>query len=350
MTLTHAQKAAQNNILHVAFVVDRSDSMSWYGHSKKVVPVVDSQVAKLKARSEADKLEIRVSVYIFDHEVDCVYYDKDVFRLPSIAGKYQTRGATALIDATMLAVGDLEMTPQKYGVHNFLVFVLTDGENNRSGHRAGELRNKLHGLPDNYTLSCLVPDSRGEREASNFGFAIGNIKQWNASSEAGFEKAMADVGKATDHFITQTVSGVGFRGTKTLFSMGTDAVNTATVKQNLTPVTSGFQIIHVDGDHHRTKIKDFIEENGLKFVNGKNFYQLMKPEKIQPQKSVAIRGKKGDDKGKIYVGPAARQILGLPDMEVRVKPEGNPLYDVFVQSTSTNRLLIEHTDLLVFTK
>lgn len=348
--LTHAQKAEQNNIVHVAFVLDRSDSMSWYGHHKKVVPVVDARVRSLKARSEEMKLETRVSVYTFGNDVDCAYYDKDVFRLPSVAGKYNIRGATALIDATWLAIEDLEMTPQKYGVHNFLIFVLTDGEENRSRHSADQLRTKLASLPDNFTLSCLVPNEVGEREATRFGFAAGNIKQWNATSEEGFAKAMQDIDVATTSYMTATASGVGFRGTKTLFSTGVDAVNASTVKANLIPLTSGFQVIHVDGDHHRTKIKEFIEENGLKFVNGKNFYQLMKPEKIQPQKEIAIRGKKGDDKGKIYVGKAARQVLGLPDMEVRVKPEANPLYDVFVQSTSTNRLLVEHTDLLVFTR
>jgi len=34
-------------------------------------------------------------------------------------------------------------------------------------------------------------------------------------------------------------------------------------------------------------------------------------------------------------------------MDVRVRPDYNPLYDVFVQSTSTNRKLLRGTKLLL---
>lgn len=51
--------------------------------------------------------------------------------------------------------------------------------------------------------------------------------------------------------------------------------------------------------------------------------------------------------GRAYSGPDARKIVGLPDMTVRVKPDHNPDFDIFVQSTSTNRKLISGTRLLL---
>ena len=51
--------------------------------------------------------------------------------------------------------------------------------------------------------------------------------------------------------------------------------------------------------------------------------------------------------GAVHTGPSARDLLGLPAMDVRVKPDFNPLYDVFVQSTLNNRKLIRGTRLLL---
>ena len=36
----------------------------------------------------------------------------------------------------------------------------------------------------------------------------------------------------------------------------------------------------------------------------------------------------------------ARQLLGLPDYEVKVSPTSHPNYDLFIQSTSVNRKLL----------
>jgi hypothetical protein len=53
---------------------------------------------------------------------------------------------------------------------------------------------------------------------------------------------------------------------------------------------------------------------------------------------------------KVYGGEEARNLLGLPDMEVRVKPDFNPDFKIFVQSTSTNRKLVGNTQVLLMTR
>lgn len=42
---------------------------------------------------------------------------------------------------------------------------------------------------------------------------------------------------------------------------------------------------------------------------------------------------------RIYVGPEARDIVGLPHHDVTVAPDANPDYEIFIRSTSDNRHL-----------
>lgn len=107
-----------------------------------VVKVADNQVAHLANRSKELNQETRATVYTFSDAAECVYYDKDVLRMPSLKGSYRIGGNTALIDATIQAIDDLSQTPQLYGDHAFLVYVLTDGEENRSSKKATDLAKK----------------------------------------------------------------------------------------------------------------------------------------------------------------------------------------------------------------
>lgn len=328
-----------NYINHVVLVLDASLSMR--PHRSDLIRVADGQVKYLARRSQELDQETRVSIYSFNNTAQCLIYDKDVLRLPSIASLYQPSGMTALIDATLLSLDDLAQTATLYGDHAFLAFVLTDGQENRSRNHASTLVQRLHNLPDNWTIACLVPDQRSVFEAKGFGFPPANIAVWDATSAAGVAEVGETIRRATDNFMAGRSRGV--RGTRSLFSTGLDAVNASTVRSILTPLDSNtYDILPV---HYDAPIRDYVYSRGLDYVIGKGFYQLTKTEKIQPQKQIAIREK---TTGKVYSGAAARDLLGLPRNEhVRVKPDANPEYDVFVQSTSVNRKLIENTDLLV---
>jgi hypothetical protein len=91
-------------------------------------------------------------------------------------------------------------------------------------------------------------------------------------------------------------------------------------------------------------IKEFTWKAGIPYELGKAYYQLTKSEKIQPQKHICVMEKKTK---KVYAGSYARDLLGLPATEVKVSPQTNPEFDVFVQSTSINRKLVPGTRLLV---
>lgn len=329
-----------NYINHVGLVADASYSME--DHADSLIKVADGRTNHLARRSTELDQETRVSVYTFADDTRCEIFDKDVLRLPSIAGLYRPRGNTALAAATLKAIADLMQTAQLYGDHAFLIFVMTDGEDNCSTTtQIMQLKRQLQSLPANWTVACLVPNQYGKFEAMKFGFQADNIAIWDPNTTAGFEEAGRVIERATDDFMNGRARGV--RGTRSLFSTGADAVNATTVRAALgAPLArTAYDIIPVSSDVY---IRPFVESRGLNYSIGQGYYQLTKTETIQNRKQIAVREKAT---GAVYSGPQARDLLGLGGNDVRVRPDYNPLFDVFVQSTSVNRKLVNGTDLLL---
>lgn len=336
--------SAQSLINHVALVLDASYSMT--KHGKNVIKVADEQIAHLAERSKEMNQETRVSVYWFGDKVECLIFDMDVARLPSINDLYHVKYEnTALIAGYMKSQEDLKTTSQLYGDHAFLTFVITDGEENWTHRnyswRASDMKSELMNAGVNWTVGFLVPNQSGVRYMEQLGALRDAVAIWDTSSAQGFIDVGAKIRKATDTFFDNRSRNI--RGTRGIFSTGIDAVNTITVKQNLTPLDpKTYDIKYV---HSTTRIDDFFNDVGLTFRKGAGYYQLTKTEDIQKQKDVIVVDKKTN---KAYGGPEARHLIGLPDdRTVHVRPDRNPLYDIFVQSTSFNRKLLPNTRLLV---
>jgi hypothetical protein len=341
---------SQNYINHVALVLDASSSMS--GLSGKVVEVADQQIAYLARRSRELDQETRVTVYVFANQVECVIYDKDVLRMPSLKQLYRVGGMTALLAAALKSQRELAQTAQLYGDHSFLTFILTDGQENAS-HRCPDApstdpRDLVQAVAEmietqevNWTLAVLVPDQMGKREAMQCGFPKDNIAIWDATSTQGLEEAGQVIQQATEKFMVGRTQGI--RGSRAVFSTGADAVNKDTIKAaGLAPVDpSQYQLLPVTRE---AVIRDWVNESGHTYRTGGAFYQLSKSEKIQARKQIAVLEKKTD---RVYSGPEARALLGLPDVEIRIKPDHNDNFTIFVQSTSVNRKLVPNTRLLL---
>lgn len=363
---------------HVAFVVDESASIRQRGLTETVIKVVDGQVAHLARRAESGEHETRVTVYTFnapglglprgheDGNVRCQFYDTDVLRLPSLKGRYVPAGGTPLIDATFKAIEELQLTPEIYGEHRFLVYVITDGEENSSSHRSRELAKLIDGLPDNWSVACFVPNAQGVEEAIDHGFPRGNIERWDATTADGVEEVGAIMQQTTDRWMASHT--VGVRGSKALF-VGAK-VDAAQVKSKLVPLAhTAYELVPVtktadawlkrkrptkkfpEGEEIGwvVRIDDFLNKVHPPFFVGKGYYQLFSDgartrEKVQGNKQIAVMDKKTSQ---IYVGPEARQIVGLPDHDVTVAPDANPDYEIFVKSTSDNRHLVVGTRLLI---
>jgi len=254
-----------------------------------------------------------------------------------------------------------------YGDHAFLTFVITDGAENASRNGVHELRTLLANRADNWTLAALVPDYRGRMDVEACGFPRGNIEIWDVNSATGIAEAGERIRTVTDTYMDSRASGV--RGTTTLFAGSAQQVNAATVAaaglQALSP--DQFFLIPVASDGtievkmagKKTKalpdgiacvqISDMVRATGRPYELGKGFYELVKSEKIDANKQVAVVERATS---KVFVGHAARTLIGLDDTARRVRPmpkdsSGAPPYKIFVQSTSLNRLLPLYTQLLL---
>lgn len=374
----------QNYINHITLVLDASYSM---GHlAEKVVKVTDDLVAFLASKSKKDNEETRITVYSFADDVTCHIWDMDVFRLPSMEGLYRIRGNTALIDAVHQALDDIDTIPEKYGKHDFLVYLLTDGEENVSRGRGEhqnrygrrplsviqqELKDRFDGLPANRSMLALAPNTRAARHLHDTGYAPGNVALWDASTEAGLEAAVERIKEAHTSYV-DTRTRTGLRGTKSAFTIGGDVDAKAIKAANLKPLptsdrkivvvakTRGLESIFFEKDINRptkkrlvadrawhVEIKPYVDAAYPPYRVGMAYYELTKSERLTGDKQIAVVDVNDNQ---VYVGDGARQLLGLPSGQCRVKPSLNPNYKIFVESTSLNRHLRVGTQLLLLTK
>src|SRR5260370_37155126 len=109
-------------INHQTWLLEASSSM--LGQAVDVIKVVDTQITVLADRSKFSDQETRVSVFTFSSPTyhgnkmaECLVWDTDVLRAPSIAGLYKPYGNTALCSAMVKVITDLRMIPEIYGDH-----------------------------------------------------------------------------------------------------------------------------------------------------------------------------------------------------------------------------------------
>jgi von Willebrand factor type A domain len=346
MTLTsktpaQGTPASQNKINHIVLILDASSSMT--DHVMNVVKVADTQIASLAEQSKINDQETRVTVYTFSYstEIHCLIYDKDVLRLPSIAGLYKTYGRTALASAVTLAINDLKMTPEKYGEHSFLIYLITDGLENESPRKiVMDLPGLINFLPEHWTLAAFAPDATAKHHLKNLGFANDNITIWDPY--ASFEEVGQVIQTANSSFMQQR--SVGVRGTKSLFNLKQASIND--IKSALTPLTKGSYTLNPVGGE-KVRIDEFVEKIAGSYTPSLAYYEMTQRVRIQGYKKIAILVEKDDE---VYMGDAAREIVGLPTdgiTEVRVSPGAHPGYRIFIQSTSFNRHLLPNSRLLL---
>lgn len=324
-------------INHFVFVLDESSSMS--SLRRKTIEVFQNQINNLKRKSHDLKQDTKVSVYTFADKVKCLAFDVDIERFRGIEGQYSPYGSTALMDAAGTAIEEHKDIPQKHGDHAFLLYVITDGEENVSRKfDVRTLRRLIDGLEDNWTVSCLVPNSLGKHNATQYGFPKNNIEIWQ-TTELGLEEVERTSNRAVNNYLNLRSQGIV--GTRSFYSDLSDVTikDAKAVAKELKP--SEFNIFPVN---KTTEIRPFVEDQLGTYFKGHAFYQLTKPESIQGYKQIAIRNRKN---GKVFSGVHARDLLNLPQYDIKVSPGDHGDWDIFVQSTSTNRKLFPGSELLV---
>jgi hypothetical protein len=188
-----------------------------------------------------------------------------------------------------------------------------------------------------------VPDETGVERCTpkQFGFRLDNIQIWSTTEQRHPRSRRDHIEQATENFMQARAKGV--RSTKSLFNLDVSGLSKTAVKTNLTALRPNqYRLLPV---HKDVAIKPFVEKfTKEEYRQGSGYYQLTKKETIQNHKQIVVQEK---STGKIFSGPEARTMLGLPSYEVKVAPDTHNQFNIFVQSTSVNRKLVGGTNLIV---
>lgn len=326
-TISGNNLVTKKMINHIIFLIDASSSMGY--HLAAVKKVFDSTLESFKSTQSIDQ-EIRISLYQFATGVERVILDTDLNKL-NTAISFKAQGMTALRDAVNDAIDDHKKI--KIGNdedHTFLIYAITDGQDNMSRTSVPALKNKLTSLDDSWTVAALVPSVTDMHHAKTSGFAAGNIQIWDTSSEKGFEEVGRAITASYQTYSTERSQGV--RSSRNIFAINTDNISKKDVKRTLSEIDGD---IHYYNGSNDISIKEFAEDvTGETYRKGSVFYEISKTEIVQASKEIAIVNKKD---GKKYSGSDARDMLGLPLQEAKMKPGDFGEWRIFIQSTSYTR-------------
>jgi hypothetical protein len=274
--------------------------------------------------------------------VDREIVNSNVSQLKPIT-TYRTDGMTPLFDAVGELIEIFEKTPdQSKQDVTFLVMAITDGQENVSRKWRNKLGDKIRELQatDRWTFVFRVP--RGySQNLENLGIPSGNIQEWDQT-----ERGLRESSVVTQSAISNYYSGVS-RGIRSSTGFYT---NLAGVSQNkvtsvMTNISGEVRIFPVDSVHKVFISSFFSLKTHQSYKKGTAFYQLTKPEKaVQGYKLIVVRNK---NTGAVYAGQSARDLLHLPTVgTIRLAPGDHGDWDIYIQSTSSNRILIPGTTAL----
>lgn len=330
-------------ITHVALALDYSSSMM--GIREQTRSAVNQMMATLRDRARQGDQDIFVSVVSFADTARVVAFPQDARNLRELDG-YAPYGNTALFDGVGLAA---ETIAGKGGPEaSYLVLAFTDGEENYSlkynAFRVAALIKERQG-EGNWTFAFQVPrGGYAQRLVSQFGIPAENVREWEQTTQGVKEMEQKTSAGLAQFF---DVRGQGARSVANFYDLTTNlaGLSKKRVKSELDDVSARFKAYSVTAE---VAVKDFVEQKTKKpYVVGAAYYQLMKPEKVQPTKAVLIM-----EKGKtaVWGGDDARELIGLPTDGVshaKVTPGNHSDYDIYIQSTSVNRKLPRGTKVLV---
>lgn len=320
--------------MRVAQVLDTSGSM----RGESITNVLKVMNGLAETYKKQKNVNVRATFVTFDNTAVVRFEDQHVDEFKTI-DKIVCDGWTNIFEAVEKAVASLEKFGKSTDV--YLINLYTDGANNQEAYLVKERVAALQKLPENWTVTFMVPPKTGDRFASQYGIPRGNVSEWETSTKGIQEMEVKTTAATTDYLDNVSCGG---KGTKDFYNVQTDL---STMKKRdlkkLTDLSATFKSYLVAQE---VAIKEFVEAKTKKgYVIGSTFYALTKKEKIQPSKDVMILD---NATGKLYGGPEGRDLIGLkPGIVCVVEPVNHAGFTIFVKSTSVNRKLVRGTKVLV---
>lgn len=271
------------------------------------------------------------------------------YEFPMLNSYHTTGMATPLLDSVGAAIHELSNVYDRDSLGTaFLVMVITDGEENNSKiWNASKLAHEIRRLQNTDRWTFVFRGPIGSREQfESLGVQPGNIMEWEQSDLGLHTSTLSQSRGINDYFVARSAGKTSVN----TFYVNTTNVTEAAIKaaqqhHTVTNVRNKFKSYNVYNYGSDITIKSFFEKLNGYYKPGDGYYQLTKYEKdISDRKEILIRNKKTND---IYTGTDARRMLSLPETGyIRLAPGNFATYDVFVQSTSSNRKLVPGTEVL----
>lgn len=331
----------------IGIVRDHSGSMSDIAHKAKddyntLIKSIKGEVRKHKQAARVSTFKCGVGSYgIVEKEISL----KTISSLEALT-EYRADGhQTPLWDSVSALIEDMKRAPEASDPNTaFLINVITDGANTICRTSSPEkLAQEIKSLTatDRWTFTFRVP--RGNTYyITNIGVPAGNVLEWE-QTEQGFETATRNTLSGMNTYFGARAAGVTKSAT---FFADLSNVKISDVKRNLVDISNEVVKIPVGVALADKQIRDVVESKiAGSYKKGTAFYELIKTEEVQSYKQIMIKDKV---RGCVFGGANARQLLGLPDANVKVAPGDHGQYQIFVQSTSVNRRIPGNTTVMVW--
>ena len=337
-------------------VIVRDHSLSMQGLRHKAKDDYNELINGIKRDAVEYEFDTIVSVIECGHgrraTVETIVENSSITALSPIKDYVTEGGSTPLFDSIGRAIEICKSTPDFNDPKvAFLITAITDGYENAShvwGSR--KLDSEIRGLQatDRWTFTFRVPEGNYKEELlQTLKIPEGNIAEWELT-EKGFERSTRETQSSFSNYYADLKSGKKSTGK---FFTNLANVSITEVKKNLEDISKKVTVYTV-GQHipvatnakGKIEIRPFIEYvTNVPFTKGSAFYELVKTEKVQGDKLIAIKHRKS---GKVYSGNNARLLLGLSSYNADVAPGDHGDYLIFIQSKSVNRALPPGTRVL----
>lgn len=332
---------------YVGFIRDHSASMR--GLEKAAMADFNAQLAGVQAEvSNGHDLIVSVvecgstdSRDLPGVSTRCV--NSSATSIPAMTSYVANGGSTPLRDSIMKLTGLMKSVPDANDANvAFLVNVFTDGAENTSRTLMHVLQDELRRLQQTGRWTFVLRGPQGHQTevfARSCGIPVGNVLPWE-TTVAGLRESTVKTTSGFSGYANARRSGA--TSTDKFYTNMTD-VSAADVKAALVDISSQVEIWLTAA---KEVVRPYCERMSKSaFIKGAAFYQLTKTEpEVQDYKLIIIRDKKS---GAVYSGVNARQMLGLPSYgNAYVKPGDHGQFDIYIQSTSINRVLPPGTSVM----
>lgn len=331
---------------YIGFVNDHSGSMA--SLAKAAAKDYNSQITAIKDAASREMLDTIVSVVGVGVPTGYSVTRQVTISNPHVLkpiDNWSVSGGTPLYDGIGNMIELLESLPDYQDPEvSFLVMITTDGE---EAHSQTKWKDKTYlasrirqlQLSGRWTFVFRVPKN-ARRYVETLGVPAGNIVEWDTTTK-GMEQATQVSTQAMDQYFKTRSTGA--RGTNSFYSNAAN-INLAALEPLNPKRYSLYVVPNVDADDG-IWIRDFILRHRMEYLKGAAFYQLVKTEsKISHTKLILIQER---TTGKVFYGPDARQMIGLPtDRNARLHPGDHANYNIFIQSESINRKLPKGTGVI----